>query len=106
MQEQLVIVFHHAEMVTPLLVEYDVVEADAVALGIHVELPHCVGLVAGVPERLRQSRDLRHPELLAEEVVAVAACLGACHDLSPSWDAGRSRRVGVGVGDAVSDELV
>ena len=58
-QEALEVVVVAAQMVAPLLAEDDLVEADAVALGIDVQLAHGVGLVAVVAEDLRHGRQVR-----------------------------------------------
>ena len=51
-QKNLVVVLTTTQVVTALLVEEHVVEADAVPLRVDVELSHGIGLVAGVPEGL------------------------------------------------------
>ena len=73
LEEELVVVLCHTELVPPLFEHEHVVEADAVALRVHVELADAVRLVPVVPERLCHGGQVGHRESLVEDAVAVRA---------------------------------
>ena len=76
-------------------IQNHVVEPDPVPLRIHVQLAHAVGLVARVPERLGQRRQVRHRLGLAEVSVAVSPRAGPCHQRSSRRDADRAFAIGI-----------
>ena len=104
-EEQLVVV-GHAVLGAALLVQNHVVEADAVALRVDVQLADRVGLVAGGAKRPGKGGQVRHRHAFGEHAVAVGARAGAGHQRAPRRDAHRALRVGVGVADAGAGERV
>ena len=94
-EEQLVVVGDPV-LGAALFIQDHVVEADAVALGIDVQLAHRTGLVAGVAEGLRQRGQLRHRHALAEVAIAVGARADPGHQGAPRRNAHGTLRVGVG----------
>ena len=106
-QVALVVVAAAAQVVTAFLVEDHVVEADAVALRIDVQLADRVRLIPRVAEGLCHGRQGRvHRLMLAEGAVAVRACAGAGHQRPPRRDAGRRGGVGLRETHTVAAELI
>ena len=106
-KEALEVVLIAAEVVSPLLAEDYLVEADAIALGVHVKLAHRKGLVPSIAKNLGHGRQGRvHLQMLLEDAVAVRLCRGPRHESAPRRDAGRRGRVRLGVVDAVGRQLV
>ena len=108
-QKVLIVVLHH--LVAPIaqaarLVDQQVVEADAVARRVDVELAHTVGLVARVAEGLGNGRQVGHGHHRVEDPVAVGLREGAGHQLSSCRNTCRRGCVGIGESDAVRDHLV
>ncbi|MCY1237394.1 hypothetical protein D9M72_500870 [compost metagenome] len=91
-----VVVVHHAPLRAALVIEQDIVESDAVPLGMHMEFSYRVGLIAGISERLGERGDLGKPEIVFEHPVAMPARAQARHQRASRRDANWTFRVRTG----------
>ena len=100
--EEEIVVVNRSQVWPPLFVEEHIVEANAVALGIDVELANGIRLVAGVAEGLGHGRQLGHGSGWLEDPVAVGARRSARHQGAASGDADRAFAIGVGEASAAA----
>ena len=104
--EKEVVVVDGAEVRPALLIEDDLVETDAVALGVDVEFADAEGLVAGVAKSLCHGRQVRHGFGGFEDAISVGPRRSAGHESSAGGDADWAFAVGVGKAGAAAREFV
>ena len=100
--EEEIVVVNRAQVWSALFVEEHIVKANAVALGIDVELANGIRLVACVAESLRHGRQIGHGSGWLEDPVAVGARRSARHQGAASGDADRAFAIGVGEAGAAA----
>ena len=96
------------EVMPPFLVEDHFVEADAVALGIDMELADGMSLITGLPEEPGERRNLfrvRYLQILVEDPVPVVSRRKARHQASTCGNTDGTGGVGTVEVDAVAGHL-
>ena len=101
-REEEIVVVNSTQVRSALFVEEHVVETNAVALGIDVELANSIRLVACVAEGLCHGWQLGHGGGRFEDPVAVGARRSARHQGATSGDADRAFAIGVGEASAAA----